>query len=83
MGGRRKKATILSQYELGRFLATAEALHRACVDPVLSPQCEQYRSLQRLHEVLLATIKEVSGRQAEWISHSSTGTAGWLERNRA
>ena len=38
---------------------------------------------ERLHEVLLATIKEVSGQQAEWISHSSTGAAGWLERNRA
>ena len=83
MGGRRKKGTVLSQRELDRFLQTAEALNDACVGPVLSPQCEQYRSLQRLHDAILVAIKEVSGRQARWISRSSTGPADWLQRNRS
>ncbi|WP_348628243.1 hypothetical protein [Mesorhizobium sp. M4A.F.Ca.ET.050.02.1.1] len=45
------------------FLQAAEALHKSIVGPLISPQCDHYRSLQLLHEALLKTVREVTGKE--------------------
>jgi len=67
---RRNKPKQLSPEQLGQFLAAAERLHLSIVGPLISPQCDHYRSLQVLHEALLKTVREVTGKE----SSSSGGT---------
>ncbi|RVC64053.1 hypothetical protein [Mesorhizobium sp.] len=72
---RRNKPKQLSGAELERFLQAAEGLHRSIVDPLISPQCDHYRSMQTLHEALLQTVREVTGKEVAFIRWNSTGPA--------
>lgn len=71
---RRNKPRQLSGPDLERFLQAAEALHKSIVGPLISPQCDHYRSLQLLHEALLRTVREVTGKEA-FIRWNGTGPA--------
>lgn len=51
----------------------AEALHKAIVDPLISPTCDHYRSTRTLHEALLKTVRE---------SHREGSRVHPLERDR-
>lgn len=57
---RRKKPKQLSGPELERFLLAAGGLHKGIVAPLISPQCDDYRSMRKLHEALLNTVREGS-----------------------
>ncbi|RWD03763.1 MAG: hypothetical protein EOS58_17025 [Mesorhizobium sp.] len=70
---RRNKPKQLSPEQLGQFLAAAERLHLSIVDPLISPQCDHYRSLQSLHEALLKTVREVTGKEVAFIRWNGTG----------
>ncbi|QKD04258.1 hypothetical protein [Mesorhizobium loti] len=72
---RTKPAKQLSQAEVDRFMVEAERLHKTIVQPLLSPSCDHYRSLQAVHEVLLKSIKEITGRDASFIRWNLTGPA--------
>ncbi|WP_348627245.1 hypothetical protein [Mesorhizobium sp. M4B.F.Ca.ET.058.02.1.1] len=68
---RRKKPRQLSGSDLELFLQAAEALHKSIVGPLISPQCDHYRSLQLLHEALLKTCERSPARK--WRSSGGTG----------
>ena len=64
---RTKLSKQLSQAEIERFVSEAERLHRSIVQPLLSPTCEHYRSLQAVHEALLKTVRDITGKDATFI----------------
>nr|WIE92520.1 hypothetical protein P9270_004765 [Mesorhizobium sp. WSM4875] len=70
---RRNKPKQLSQVDLERFLQAAEGLHKSIVGPLISPTCDHFRSLQALHEALLKTVREVTGKDAAFIQWNGTG----------
>lgn len=63
----------LSGQDLERFLQAAEGLHKAIVGPLISPSCDHYRSTRTLHEVLLKTVREVTGKDPPFIQPNGTG----------
>lgn len=71
---RRNKPKQLLREELEQFMTAAEALHYSIVGPRISPQCDDYRSLQDLHEVLLKAVREVTGRDATFIRWFGAGS---------
>ncbi len=70
---RRNRPKQLSGPDLERFLQAAEGMHRSIVRPLISPQCEHYRSMQALHERLLQTVRDVTGKEVEFIHWHGTG----------
>ncbi|RUW61141.1 hypothetical protein [Mesorhizobium sp. M7A.F.Ca.US.008.03.1.1] len=70
---RSKPSKQLSQEEIERFLKAAEALHKSIVKPLISPHCDHYRSLQAVHEALLKSVREVTGKEVEFIQWNTTG----------
>lgn len=70
---RYKHSKQLPQADLQRFLEAAEGLHKSIVSPLISPQCEHYRSLQLLHSALLKTVREVTGKEVAFIRWNGTG----------
>ena len=70
---RTKLSKHLSETEIARFLAAAEALHQSVVRPLLSPSCEQYRALQEAHEAMLKTVRDITGKDAPFIRWNGTG----------
>jgi hypothetical protein len=71
---RRNRPKHLSGPDLERFLQAAEGMHRSIVSPLISPQCDHFRSMQALHERLLRTVREVTGKEVEFIRWHATGT---------
>ncbi|MDX8530159.1 hypothetical protein RFM42_04175 [Mesorhizobium sp. VK25D] len=71
---RRNKAKQLSDVELERFMAAAGELHRSIVDPLISTQCDHYRSIQTLHEALLKAVKDITGKDAAFIRWFGAGS---------
>lgn len=71
---RRNKPNQLSGPEVVRFLEAAGALHRSIVTPLISPQCDQYRSMQDLHQALLKAVKDITGKDAEFIRWFGAGS---------
>ncbi|CAN7289613.1 hypothetical protein [Mesorhizobium sp. LjNodule214] len=71
--GRRIKSKQLSQAEIERFLAAAEALHKAIVGPLISPICDHYRATRTLQEALLKTVREITGKEVPFIALNGTG----------
>ena len=51
----------------------AEALHWSIVKPFISPHCEHYRQTRVLHEVLWKAVREVTGKEVEFIPWNTTG----------
>jgi hypothetical protein len=51
----------------------AERLHKSIVQPLLSPTSHHYRALQRTHEALLRTVKDITGKDAPFIQWNGTG----------
>ena len=70
---RSKPSKQLSQAEIECFLVAAEALHRSIVKPLISPSSDHYRALQRTHEALLKTVKDITGKDAPFIQWFGTG----------
>ncbi|KRB13954.1 hypothetical protein ASD99_14890 [Mesorhizobium sp. Root695] len=70
---RTKSSKQLSQEEIERFLTAAEALHKIIVKPLISPSCDHYRSLQAVHHALLKAVREVTGKEVEFIQWNTTG----------
>ncbi|MCQ8871235.1 hypothetical protein NP945_05315 [Mesorhizobium sp. LMG17149] len=70
---RSKPSKQFSQAEIERFLLAAEALHLSIVKPFISPHCDHYRQTRVLHEVLLKTVREVTGKEVEFIRWNATG----------
>jgi hypothetical protein len=54
-------------------MTAAAALHKSIVDPLISTQCDHYRSMQDLHEALLKTVKDITGQDAAFIQWNGTG----------
>ena len=71
---RRNKPKQLSGPDLDRFLLAAEGLHRSIVGPLISPQCDDYRSLRALQDALLKTVKEITGKDAEFVKWFGAGS---------
>ncbi|TPL01364.1 hypothetical protein FJ938_20815 [Mesorhizobium sp. B2-4-14] len=71
---RSKPSKHLSEAEIERFLAAAEALHLSIVKPFISPQCEHYRATRQLHEALLKAVREVTRKEVEFIKWNTTGS---------
>ncbi|TPN58629.1 hypothetical protein FJ976_01590 [Mesorhizobium sp. B1-1-9] len=69
-----KPSKQLSQAEIERFLAAAEALHLSIIKPFISPHCDHYRQTRVLHEVLLNTVRQVTGKEVEFIRWNTTGS---------
>ncbi|MCV3210019.1 hypothetical protein OHD62_19445 [Mesorhizobium sp. YC-39] len=63
----------LSQAEIERFMSAAEGLHKSIVQPLISPSCEHYRALREVHEALLKSVKDITGRDAAFIKWNGTG----------
>ncbi|MCH4560327.1 hypothetical protein [Mesorhizobium jarvisii] len=72
---RTKPSKQLSQAEIESFLVAAEALHKSIVKPFISPHCEHYRATRVLHETLLKTVREVTGKEVEFIRWFGGGSA--------
>ncbi|BCG73015.1 hypothetical protein MesoLj113a_41730 [Mesorhizobium sp. 113-1-2] len=53
----------------------AEALHKSIIKPFVSPHCEHYRATRVLHEALLKTVREVTGKEVEFIRWFGGGSA--------
>ena len=71
---RSKGSLQLSQPEIERFVAAGEALHLSIIKPFISPHCEHYRQTRVLHEVLLQTVRKVTGKDAEFIRRYGAGS---------
>ncbi|QND59859.1 hypothetical protein HB778_27355 [Mesorhizobium huakuii] len=71
---RSKPSKQLSQAEIERFLAAAEALHLSIVKPFISPFCDHYRQTRVLHEVLLKAVRDVTGAEVPFIRWKHHGT---------
>ncbi|UCI33261.1 hypothetical protein [Mesorhizobium sp. B4-1-4] len=71
---RSRPSKQLSEAEIERFLVAAEALHLSIVKPFISPQCEHYPSTRTLHEALLNAVREVTGKEVEFIQWNTTGS---------
>ncbi|RWE78105.1 hypothetical protein [Mesorhizobium sp.] len=71
---RRNKPKQLSEPQIAEFMAAAAALHKAIVSPLVSTQCDHYRSMQDLHEALLKTVKDVTGKDAASIKRFGAGS---------
>ncbi|WP_348643976.1 hypothetical protein [Mesorhizobium sp. WSM4310] len=56
-----------------RFLAAAEALHLSIVKPFISPHCDHYRQTRVLHKALLKAVRDVTGKEVEFILWNTTG----------
>ena len=74
---RRNKAKQLSEPQVAEFMAAAAALHKAIVTPLISTQCDQYRSMQELHEALLKTVKDITGQDAAFVQWFGAGSTGY------
>ncbi|MER9450115.1 hypothetical protein [Mesorhizobium sp. M0254] len=72
---RSKGSQQLSQAEIERFLAAAEALHKSIIGPLLAYHSEHYRALREVHEPLLKAIVTITGKKAEFIQWNGTGPA--------
>ncbi|BCG72676.1 hypothetical protein MesoLj113a_38340 [Mesorhizobium sp. 113-1-2] len=72
---RTKPSKQLSQAEIECFLVAAEALHKSIVRPLISPSSDHFRALQRTHEALLKTVKDITGDDAPFIQWNGTGPA--------
>ncbi|MER9840519.1 hypothetical protein NKJ59_04580 [Mesorhizobium australicum] len=70
---RSKPSKQLSQADIERFLVAAEALHKSIIKPFISPHWDHYRTTRVLHEALLKAVREVSGREVEFIQWNTTG----------
>ncbi|WP_244735150.1 hypothetical protein [Mesorhizobium sp. 113-3-9] len=70
---RSKPSKQLSETEIATFLTAAEALHRSIVKPFISPHCDHYRQTHVLHEVLLKAVRDVTGKEVEFIQWHTTG----------
>jgi hypothetical protein len=73
MASRRKKPDQIVMKD--RFAADMEDIHRIIVSYSMNlrTSCADYWALQRLHDALHATISEVTGKEAPWISRTLTG----------
>ncbi|BAV45282.1 Uncharacterized protein MLTONO_0379 [Mesorhizobium loti] len=71
---RSKPSKQLSQAEIETFLEAAEALHKSIVKPFISPHCEHYRATRVLHEELLKAVRQVTGKEVEFIQWNTTGS---------
>ncbi|ESW88115.1 hypothetical protein NKH47_14750 [Mesorhizobium sp. M1060] len=72
---RTKPSERLSQAEIERFLAAAEALHKSIVGPLLAYHGEHYQALREVHGPLLKSIETITGRKAQFIQWNGTGPA--------
>ncbi|RWO39119.1 MAG: hypothetical protein EOS12_28620 [Mesorhizobium sp.] len=72
---RSKGSQQLSAAEIQSFLVAAEALHRSIVKPFISPHCDHYRATRGLHEELLKAVREITGKEVEFIQWNTTGPA--------
>ncbi|MER8583048.1 hypothetical protein NKG95_30825 [Mesorhizobium sp. M1423] len=70
---RHKLSKQLSQVEIDRFMAAAEELHKSIVRPLLSPTCDHYQALRAVHEALLKSVKDVTGKDAAFVRWHGTG----------
>lgn len=70
---RSKPSKQLSQAEIEHFVTAAEALHLTIIKPFISPHCDHYRQTRLLHEVLLNTVRQVTGKEVEFIRWNTTG----------
>ncbi|MER8772138.1 hypothetical protein NKH63_25855 [Mesorhizobium sp. M0960] len=70
---RYKHPKQLPQADLQRFLEAAEGLHKSIAQPLISPQCDHCRSMQSLHEALLRTVREVTGKEVAFIQWNGMG----------
>ncbi|BAV45741.1 hypothetical protein MLTONO_0838 [Mesorhizobium loti] len=65
----------VTEAEIECFLEVAEALHKSIIKPFVSPHCEHYRATRVLHEALLKTVREVTGKEVEFIRWFGGGSA--------
>lgn len=74
MATRRKKPDEIVTTD--RFAADMEAIHRIIVgySMNLRTSCAHYWAMERLHDELLATVSEVTGKEAPWIGRTLTGS---------
>ena len=72
---RTKPSKQLSQAEIESFLVAAEALHKSIVKPLISPHCDHYRTTRVLHDALLKAVREVTGKEVEFIRWFGGGSA--------
>ncbi|MER9533057.1 hypothetical protein NKI89_25070 [Mesorhizobium sp. M0309] len=72
---RTKPSERLSQAEIERFLAAAEALHKSIVGPLLAYHGEHYQALREVHRPLLKSIETITGQKAKFIQWNGTGPA--------
>lgn len=70
---RSKPSKQLSQAEIESFAVAAEALHKSIIKPFISPHCEHYRTTRNLHEVLLKAVRDVTGKEVEFVRWNTTG----------
>ncbi|ESX81597.1 hypothetical protein [Mesorhizobium sp. LSHC412B00] len=70
---RSKGSQQLSQAEIERFLAAAEAPHLSIIKPFLSPHCDHCRQTRVLHEVLLKAAREITSKEVAFIQWNGTG----------
>ena len=70
---RRNKPKSLSEREIAAIIDSARTLHDAITRPLISPQCEHYRSLRRLNEALLLAVTEIHGTDAPLLPSFRTG----------
>jgi hypothetical protein len=55
---RHKKLIYLTPPQIERFMKVATELHRACCDPLMSPQCEHSRALTELNAAIVTALKQ-------------------------
>jgi hypothetical protein len=55
-------------------MMAAGELHRSIVAPLISTQCDHYRSMQTLHEALLKAVKDITGKDAAFIRWFGAGS---------
>jgi len=54
----------------------ADALRKSIVGPLISPRCDHFRSMRTLHEALLKTVKDITGKDAPFIQWNGQARCG-------
>ncbi|MER8415226.1 hypothetical protein NKH97_29965 [Mesorhizobium sp. M0870] len=70
---RSKPSKQLSQAEIECFSGGGGSAAQEHRQPVISPHCDHYRATRVLLEVLLNTVREVTGKEVAFIQWNGTG----------
>ncbi len=67
MGGHKRKSPTISQPDLQRLIAAADACNRAACAPLVRVGTPHFEALQELSQTIRRTIISLTGEEPPWV----------------